>query len=143
MRTIKDVMTRGVEVIHPDATLREAAEKMRRFNIGPVPVCDGDKLVGVVTDRDIVVRGVAMGHDPHSSRVSSVMSEDIESLPPSASLDEAAELMKDRQLRRLLVVDDAGRLVGIVSLGDLSLEAEDTTVGRTLERISEPSRSLN
>jgi CBS domain-containing protein len=140
MRTIKDVMTHGAEVIHPDATLREAAEKMRRFNIGPLPICDGDKLVGVVTDRDIVVRGIAMGHDPHSSRVSSVMTEDVESISPNASLDEAAELMEDRQLRRLLVVDDKGKLVGIVSLGDLSREADDTTVGRTLERLSRPSR---
>jgi CBS domain-containing protein len=140
MRTIQDVMTRGVEVLHPNATLREAAETMRRFNIGPVPVCDGDKLVGMVTDRDIVVRGIAMGHDPTTSRISSVMTEDLEAIHPGASLDEAAALMKDRQLRRLLVVDENGKLVGIVSLGDLAREADDTTAGRTLEGISEPSR---
>lgn len=140
MRTIQDVMTRGVEVLHPDATLKEAAEKMRRFNIGPLPVCDGDKLVGLVTDRDIVVRGIAMGHDPTTSRISSVMSEDLESIHPRASLDEAAHLMKDKQLRRLLVVDDDGKLVGLVSLGDLAREADDTTAGQTLEGISEPSR---
>lgn len=141
MKTIQDVMTRGVECIEPNATLKQAAEKMQRLNVGPLPVCEGDKLVGLVTDRDIVVRGIAMGHDPDTSRVSSVMSEDVECIHPDASLDEAAELMKDRQIRRLLVVDGDKNLIGIVSLGDLSQEASDTTTARTLERISEPSRS--
>ncbi len=140
MKTLKDVMTRGVEVIEPTATLMQAAEKMRHFNIGPVPVCDGDRLVGVVTDRDLVVRGIAMGHDPHTSPVSSVMSEDVEVLHLDASVDEAAELMRDKQLRRLLVVDDHETLVGIVSLGDLAQEVDETTTARTLEQISEPSR---
>ncbi|QRK04472.1 CBS domain-containing protein [Archangium violaceum] len=143
MKTIKDVMTRGVEVIGPDATLKQAAEKMQRLNVGPLPVCEGDKLVGLVTDRDIVVRGIAMGHDPDTSRVSSVMSEDVECIHPDASLDEAAELMEDRQIRRLLVVDDDKSLIGIVSLGDLSQEASDTTTARALEQISEPSRPLH
>ncbi|HYO58020.1 CBS domain-containing protein [Archangium sp.] len=140
MKTVKDVMTRGVEVIDPHSTLKQAAEKMRRFNVGPVPVCDGDKLVGMVTDRDIVVRGIAMGHDPNTSMVSSVMTEDVELIHHEASLDEAADMMKDRQIRRLLVVDDHQNLVGIVSLGDLSREASDTTAARILERLSEPSR---
>ncbi len=140
MKTIKDVMTRGVEVISPETTLTQAAEKMRHFNIGPVPVCDGDRLVGVVTDRDLVVRGIAMGHDPLTSKVSSVMTEDVEVIHVEADLEEAAELMKDKQIRRLLVVDDHQNLVGILSLGDLAQEADDTTAARTLEHISEPSR---
>jgi CBS domain-containing protein len=138
MKKVKDVMTRGVEVIAPDSTLIQAAEKMRRFNIGPVPVCDGDRLVGLVTDRDLVVRGIAMGHDPHTSKVSSVMTEDVEVIHLEANLDEAADMMKDRQIRRLLVVDDHGNLVGVVSLGDLAREAGARLAARTLERISEP-----
>ncbi|WNG35071.1 CBS domain-containing protein [Archangium violaceum] len=143
MKTIRDVMTRGVEVIDPNATLKQAAEMMQRFNVGPLPVCAGDKLMGLVTDRDLVVRGIAMGHDPDTSKVSSVMSEDVECIHPDASLEEAAELMKDRQIRRLLVVDDDKNLMGILSLGDLSHEASDTTAAQTLEQISEPSRSLH
>ena len=139
MKTIQDVMTRGVEVVDPNATLMQVAEKMRRFNVGPLPVCDGDRLVGVVTDRDLVVRGIAMGHDPHTSKVSAVMTEDVELIHLEASLEEAADLMKERQLRRLLVVDDHKNLVGILSLGDLAQEADDTTTARTLEHISEPS----
>jgi len=139
MKTIQDVMTRGVEVVDPNATLMQVAEKMRQFNVGPLPVCDGDRLVGVVTDRDLVVRGIAMGHDPHTSKVSSVMTEDVELIHLEASLEEAADLMKEKQLRRLLVVDDHENLVGILSLGDLAREADDTTAARTLEHISEPA----
>jgi CBS domain-containing protein len=115
-KTIKDVMTRDVEVLDPNATLRQAAEKMRRLDVGPLPICDGDRLVGVVTDRDLVVRGIALGHDPNTSRVSSVMTEDVEFIHPDSSLDEATELMRDRQLRRLLVVDDHRNLIGIVNM---------------------------
>ncbi|MFL5352034.1 CBS domain-containing protein [Archangium sp.] len=139
MKTLQDVMTRGVEAIAPHATLTQAAEKMRQLNVGPLPVCEGDTLVGLVTDRDLVVRGIAMGHDPDTSHVSSVMTEDVETLPPGASLEQAAKLMEERQLRRLLVVDGGGKLVGIVSLGDLSREVDDTTAARTLEHLSEPS----
>lgn len=140
MKTVQDVMTRGVEVLNPHATLKQAAEMMQRFNIGTVPVCDGDRLVGLVTDRDVVVRGIAMGHDPDTSRISSVMTEELETIHPDAGLEEAAELMRDRQIRRLLVVDEDRHLVGIVSLGDLAQEAEERTAAHTLERISEPSR---
>lgn len=143
MKTLEDVMTRGVESIAPDTTLTRAAEKMRQLNVGALPVSEGDRLLGLVTDRDMVVRGIAMGHDPHTSRVSSVMTEDVETLPPTASLEEAARVMEERQLRRLLVVDAGGRLVGLVSLGDLSREVDDTTAARTLEHISEPSQPLH
>ena len=140
MKTIKDVMTRGVEALEPNATLKQAAEKMRQLNVGPMPVCIGDKLVGMVTDRDIVVRGIAMGHDPNTSKVSAVMTEDVEVIHPDASLKEAAALMSVSQIRRLPVVDDDQKLIGIVSLGDLAKGASDTTTGWTLEQISKPSQ---
>lgn len=120
MKTLEDVMTRGVEAIAPDATLTRAAEKMRQLHVGALPVSEGDRLVGLVTDRDLVVRGIAMGHDPHTSPISSVMTEDVETLPPGASLEQAARRMEERQLRRLLVVDAGGKLVGVVSLEHLS-----------------------
>jgi CBS domain-containing protein len=140
MKTIKDVMTHGVEVLEPNSTLKQAAEKMRQLNVGPMPVCVGGKLVGMVTDRDIVVRGIAMGHDPNTSKVSAVMTEDIEVIHPDASLKEAAALMSVSQVRRLPVVDDDQKLIGIVSLGDLAKGASDTTAGWTLEQISKPSQ---
>ncbi|MGZ3460104.1 MAG: CBS domain-containing protein [Archangium sp.] len=140
MKTIKDVMTQGVEVLEPNSTLKQAAEKMRQLNVGPMPVCVGDKLVGMVTDRDIVVRGIAMGHDPNTSKVSTVMTEDVEVIHPDASLKEAAALMSVSQVRRLPVVDDAQKLIGIVSLGDLAKGASDTAAGWTLEQISRPSQ---
>lgn len=139
MKTLEDVMTRGVEALAPHATLTQAAEKMRQLNVGALPVREGDTLVGLVTDRDLVVRGIAMGHDPDTSRVASVMTGDVETLPPGASLEEAAEWMEERQLRRLLVVEGGGKLVGIVSLGDLSREGDGPTAARTPEPPSEPS----
>lgn len=140
MKTVQDVMARGVEVLPPQATLREAAEMMRQFNVGPVPVCEGDKLVGMVTDRDIVVRGIAMGHDPSTSRISSVMTEDVEVIHPHASLTEAAARMSASQFHRLPVVDDDWKVIGIVSQADLAREAGETTASRTLEQISKPSQ---
>jgi CBS domain-containing protein len=140
MKKIKDVMTQDVEVLAPNATLKEAAEKMREFSIGPVPICEGDKLRGIVTDRDIVVRGIAMGHDPNTSSVSSVMTETLEVIHPNASLKDAEARMAAMQVRRLLVVDDDQKLVGIVSLGDLALESSETSSGWTLEEVSKPSQ---
>ena len=139
-KTIERVMSRDVEVVNPEDTLVEAAEKMRALNVGPMPVCDGDRLVGLITDRDIVVRAVALGHDPSSSKVSDIMSGDVHWVTQDTSIDEASRIMKEHQIRRLLVVDkDSHKLMGIVSLGDLSQEASEELAGETLEAISEPS----
>lgn len=138
-KTLEQVMTRDVETVNPEDTLQEAAEKMRALNVGPLPVTDGDKLVGIITDRDIVVRAVALGHDPSSSRVSDIMSDEVQSCPIDTSIENAAKMMKDKQIRRLLVVDNNQKLVGIVSLGDLSQEVSGRVSGETLEAISEPS----
>ncbi|PTL84605.1 CBS domain-containing protein [Vitiosangium sp. GDMCC 1.1324] len=140
MKTLKDVMTQDVEVLEPDATLRQAAEMMRQFNIGPVPICEGGRLVGMVTDRDIVVRGLALGHDPNTSTVSAVMTREIEVIHQDASLKEAAALMAANQIRRLPVVDDDENLVGILSLADLTRATSETASGWTLEEISKPSQ---
>ena len=118
---VHEVMMRNVEVLHPDNTLEEAAEKMKRFDIGPLPVCEGDKLVGMITDRDIIVRSVAQGEDPTTDRVRDVMTpEVIFCCFEDQDVAEAARLMQEKQVHQLPVLSRDKRLVGIVSLGDLA-----------------------
>ena len=141
-RMIREVMTRDVEVINPNDTVRDAAEKMRSLDVGPLPVCDGQRIVGMITDRDIVVRAIALGKDPNSTQVSDAMSPGIEYCFDDDDSEDVLNRMKDEQIRRLIVVDHDKKLVGIVSLGDLSGEVSEHKVGEALEGISEPS-SLN
>jgi CBS domain-containing protein len=137
---LKDVMTRDVEVVHPNATLEEAAAKMDSLDIGPLPVCDGNRLVGMVTDRDITVRATAAGKDPRTTQVREVMTDDVVYCFDDDDTNEAARLMEEQQIRRLVVLDRDKRLVGIVSLGDLAVATQDDQLsGEVLERISEPA----
>ena len=136
------VMTRPVEAVEPADTLRTAAEQMRAVNAGSTPVVDGSMPVGVITDRDIVVRAIALGHDPDTATVSDVMSDDVQSCMPDTTVEEAAEQMKQHQIRRLVVVNERRELVGIVSLGDLAQEADERLAAETLEAISEPAPPL-
>ena len=136
------VMTRPVQAVEPADTLRTAAEQMRAVNAGSIPVVDGGMPVGVITDRDIVVRAIALGHDPDTATVSDVMSDDVQSCTPDTTVEEAAEQMKQHQIRRLLVVNERRELVGIVSLGDLAQEADERLTGETLEAVSEPAPPL-
>jgi CBS domain-containing protein len=132
-------MTRRVEVIRPDSTLQEAAEKMKDLDVGPLPVCEGDRLVGMITDRDITVRGVAEGQDPWTDHVRDVMTKEVIFCFEDQDVAEAARLMKDKQVRRLVVLDRDRRLVGIVSLGDLAVDADEEVAGNTLEGVSQPA----
>ena len=137
---VSDVMTREVVSVGPEATLTEAARTMKSFDIGPLPVCEGDQLLGVITDRDITVRATAEGRDPMHTTVSAVMTREIVCCLEADELESAAHLMQRNQLRRLLVVDNRGKLVGIVSMADLSLKSGDEQLaGETLEKISEPT----
>ena len=137
---VRDVMTRGVEVVRPDATLQEAAAKMDELDVGPLPVCDGGRLVGFVTDRDITVRATAAGRDPRATRVREVMTTDLLYCFEDQDGAEAAALMAERQVRRLPVLDRDEHLVGIVSLGDLAVGADAARAAEALEQISEPAR---
>lgn len=138
---LRDVMTRDVEVVHPNSTIREAAEKMKDLDVGPMPVCDGQRLVGMLTDRDITVRATAAGQDPARTAVREVMTTDVVYCFEDQDVKEGERLMQDKQIRRLLVLDRDKRLVGIVSLGDLAVDADDPKrAGKTLERISEPAK---
>jgi uncharacterized protein (DUF2267 family) len=140
--TIDQVMTRDVEVVRPEDTLREVAEKMRTLNVGPLPVCDGQKLQGIITDRDIVVRAVSQGMDPNTTPVSRVMTDEVEYIFADEGIEVAAHRMREEQIRRILVVDRNEKLVGILSLGDISQAMGEQEAGRTLEAISEPSQPM-
>ncbi|TMW73095.1 CBS domain-containing protein [Alteribacter natronophilus] len=124
MKSLKDVMTTDVECCAPDDNLYQAAVKMKKYDIGSVPVCDGDHLLGMITDRDIVMRGVAEKR-PNSCDVKEVMSEKLVTADPGMIVDQAAQMMAERQIRRLPVVENQ-KLVGIVSLGDLAVHTSTT-----------------
>jgi CBS domain-containing protein len=137
---LSDIMTRNVEVIHPNSPLQEAAIKMRDLNVGAIPVCDGDRLKGMLTDRDITIRSAAEGRDPKTTRASEVMTPEVIYCFEDQDVEEAARLMANRQVRRLLILNREKRLVGIVSLGDLSVDVGNERLsGDTLEDISKPS----
>lgn len=140
MQRISDVMTRDVMSVSPQETIRRAAQMMDELNVGALPVCDGQKLVGMVTDRDITVRGVAAGQSPDSAHVEDVMSASVHWCFDDQTVDEVMQQMGDTQIRRVPVVDhDTKELIGIVSLGDLATK-HSAQVDRTLEEISSPSQ---
>src|SRR5262245_9051161 len=133
---VSDVMTRGVECIRPEATLQEAAAIMKSRDIGPLPVCEHDRLVGMITDRDITVRATAEGEGPINVTVRDIMTPDVIYCFDDAQVSDAALLMQQKQVRRLLVINHDKRLVGIVSLGDLAVNTgDDQLSGETLEAI--------
>jgi CBS domain-containing protein/sporulation protein YlmC with PRC-barrel domain len=140
---IKDIMTRNVEVVHPESTLREAAQKMAALDVGPLPVCSGDQLVGMLTDRDITVRATAEGRDPKTTKVHEVMTPEVLYVFEDEDVSEAARIMTEQQVRRLVVLNQAKQLAGIISLGDLAVHTGDVRqAGETLEGVSEPSEPL-
>jgi CBS domain-containing protein len=137
---LKDAMTHGTEVINPEATLQEAARKMQRLDVGPLPVCDGDRLVGMLTDRDITVRAVAEGCDPTTTTVREAMTPELLYCFEDQDVQEAARLMSQYQVRRLPILNRNKRLVGMVSLGDLAVNTGDQQqAGAVLEQVSEPT----
>lgn len=139
---VSEAMTPEVVTVSPQALLVDAARLMRDSDIGPLPVCEKGRVLGMLTDRDITVRAVASGKDPQSTRVGDVMTPEVVSCLESEDVRRAAEIMQSAQLRRLLVVSSDGRLAGIVSLGDLALQSGDEELtGETLERVSEPPAS--
>lgn len=137
MPHVSDIMTTDVQVIQPQESLRHAATLMQELDIGALPVCDGLRLLGMLTDRDITVYGVAQGLDPDSACVSDVMTEHIEYCTADQDTEEVMRLMGDKQVRRLPVIDADKNLVGIVSLGDLALR-QSAPIDQTVREISEP-----
>lgn len=139
MQQIADIMTRDVTTISPQESIRRAAQLMDELNVGALPVCEQDKLVGMVTDRDITVRATSAGEPADDTQVQEVMSTDVRWCFDDQPVDEVMEQMRDAQIRRVPVMDhNTRKLVGIVSLGDIATK-HSAEVDRTLEDISTPS----
>jgi CBS domain-containing protein len=137
-RSIRDLMTTNPQTVEPSTPIVEVAGVMRDADVGPVPVVEGDRLVGLVTDRDIVVRVVADGNDPSSTTVGEIMSTDLVTVDPDQPLDEALRLMAAHQVRRLPVTEEDGRPVGIVAQADIARElGDDRATGQVVEEISQ------
>jgi CBS-domain-containing membrane protein len=147
MQTVAEVMTRQVQVVSPQESLQRAAQLMDELNVGALPVYNGERLVGMVTDRDITIRGSAAGRLPQEAHVDEVMSADVRWCFDDQSLDEVMIQMADSQLRRIPVVshDDQKTLVGIVALGDLATKTADGArkhdVQDVVEMVSSPTAS--
>ena len=137
---VSEVMTREVQTIRPDQTAKEAANFMLSTDAGSIPVTDGDRLVGMITDRDITVRAVAEGLDPSTALVRDVMTPSIIYCYEDQDVSNAAHMMEQNQIRRLVVLNRDKRMVGILSLGDLAVDSGDEELaGHTLEAVSEPA----
>ena len=135
-KTVREVMTSKLCSIDTDKTVAYAAKMMRDEDVGIAPIVEGDRLVGVLTDRDIAVRVVAEGLDRERTKVTDVMSHDLVTLDPEQDLDEALRLMARHQVRRLPVVEEDGRLVGVVAQADVARDADDQRTGEVVEQIS-------
>lgn len=140
---LKEFVNPRVEIVESGDTLRLAAEKMKELDIGSLPVCDNGQLVGMITDRDIAIRAVAKGNDPNTSTVREVMSPDVLWCSEDEDVGEAARIMRENQVRRILVLNGAHELVGITSLGEIATVTGDPNLaGQTLQAVSEEDSGL-
>jgi CBS domain-containing protein len=135
-KSVKDAMTSNPCTIDADETVDYAAKMLKDENVGLAPIVEGQRLVGTLTDRDIVVRVVAEGRDPKTVRVSEVASTNLITIDPQQDLDEALRLMASHQVRRLPVVEEDGRVVGVLAQADVAQEANEKKVGEMVEEIS-------
>jgi CBS domain-containing protein len=137
---VREIMTHGVECVGPEETLSTAAEKMKSLDVGALPVCENDRLVGMVTDRDITIRATASGTEPEAC-VRDSMTPGVTYCFEDEDVAAAARLMREKQIRRIVVLNRDKRMVGIVSLGDVAIETgDDQMSGNTLEAVSDPNR---
>jgi CBS domain-containing protein len=134
---VSEVMTREVQTVRPDQPVQDAASFMLSSDAGSIPVTEGERLIGMITDRDIAVRGVAKGYGPDTP-VRELMTNDIICARDNDEVEDVASRMSEAQVRRLPVIDENERLCGIVTLGDLSRETDDETAGEALEGVSQP-----
>jgi len=134
---VSEVMTRNVQTVRPDQPVQEAASFMLNADAGSIPVTDGDRLIGMITDRDIAVRGVAKGYGPDTP-VRELMTDDLVIVRINDDVEDSASKMSQAQVRRLPVIDDDERLCGIVSLGDLARETDNECAQEALEGVTEP-----
>lgn len=138
---VKDIMTTDVTYVNPTTNIVETAQLMQKHNVGSIPVCDNTGVVGIVTDRDIVVRNIAVGKNPQQTPVSDIMTCGVTTVAPEMDINEVTKMMSSTQIRRVPVVENK-KIVGIVALGDIATEAKyDTEVADTLTDISLPTKS--
>lgn len=142
---VNEIMTSPVEVISSDATITNAAEKMKSFDIGVLPVMKEDEIMGIITDRDIAIRVIAEKLDPQKTQVQKVMSTDIWTCSEDTDIEEAARIMEEKQVHRLLVLGEDGSLTGILSVGDIATKTKDEQdhlLHEVLEKVCIPAHSL-
>jgi len=133
---VREIMTSNVECLGPEITLKEVAQEMKSLDVGFMPICENDRLVGTVTDRDIVIRAVADGLDVNTCRARETMSRDVVYAFEDDDVKTVAEKMREKDVRRILILDRGKRLVGVVSIGDIS-KVEEKVSGKTLHDIAE------
>ncbi|MCX8129682.1 MAG: CBS domain-containing protein [Clostridia bacterium] len=137
---VKDIMTKNVAYVNPNTTVTEAAQLMQKHNVGSIPVCDQTGVLGILTDRDIVVRNVAHGNNPQSTPVKDVMTKSVTTVTPDMDVNDVSSVMSSNQIRRLPVVEN-NMLVGMVAIGDLAADARfDTEASEALTEISKPAK---
>jgi len=136
MVKVSEIMTTNVECVPPDTGIRELADKMKTLDIGFLAVCDKDRIAGTITDRDIVIRAVAGGRDIASVKASDVMTKSVHCCSESDDTKDVSKKMRDKGVRRMLILDQGKRLAGVVSIGDIS-KVEESESGKTLKDISE------
>lgn len=135
---IKQIMTHSIETVNADENLVEAAMKMRSLNVGSLPVCRGNEFVGMITDRDITVRSTAEGKDPNATSVSEVMTPDVYCCYEDSNIYEAADMMEEKSIHRLMVLNEDNRPIGFLSLADFAVKSRDERLAwEILERLSE------
>lgn len=140
---VKDIMTKNIAYVNPQSKVIEAAQLMQKHNVGSIPVCDQNGVIGIVTDRDIVVRNVAHGTSPQDTPVQDVMTSQVKTVSPDTDVNDISDIMSNDQIRRLPVVEN-NRLVGMVSLGDMAVNPRvDMEASEALTDISKPSQPSN
>lgn len=136
---VKDIMTYGVEVIPSHSKILEAAQKMRELNVGVIPVSEDNHIVGLLTDRDIIIRAIAQQMEPSKVEVNECMTKNVYSCNQDMNVEDAAKIMEEKQVRRLLVKNEKGDVTGLISLGDIAVFENRGLSGEILKEVSEPS----
>jgi CBS domain-containing protein len=137
MKIVSQIMSRGVRAVKPTDSVIRAAQTMDELNVGALPVCDGERLVGIITDRDVAVRGVAQGLADQDAKVHEIMTREVKWCTADESVDNVQQAMSIHQIRRMPVVDRQHHLVGMVSLGDIATQVYEGHVADALREISE------
>jgi len=136
---LKEIITSAVETIAPDASLFDAAKSMLAHDLGGLPVIEEGKVIGIITDRDITIRGVAVGLDAKKSAVRDVMTREVFTCPADGTVEDACTLMEEEQVRRIVILDENDELAGILSLADIAAQTRGAQSAEVLKKVTEPA----